>query len=665
MIVRFLSLATISLTITGAAANELVVNGGFEQSAANAPMPESWRGDTTVYSLDRTVKRSGEASLKYVNTDPNRYRLAAQKLPLQPGRKYAFSVWVKTDQILGQESGATVCLEWQGQDGKWMGGRYPSGVKGTADWTRVEGIVRLPKEAATVNLQCYVRKGMTGTAWFDDVSVEQIVDPPMRTVVLAPNYRGRITSEGPKEISVRVHLDMTDHDIAVDDLRLAYRLHLLDGTQLAGQLGVTPNKDTPTDFTIPLPELEPGRYELTIQLLDPNQQLLQETKHTLERVPDDFQPTCTIDSHGRLLVEGKPFLPLGMYWSSIKEDDLKVYAESKFNCMMPYGSPTEEQMDLAHRYGMKVIYSVKDFYAGSKHHPGFIKTEADEKPNVLDRVERFHDHPALLAWYLNDELPQSFIPRLEAHQQWLVEADPNHPTWVVLYQFRDVAAYINTFDVIGTDPYPIGRAPASEAAMWTAETRRQVDGARPMWQVPQLHNWINYRKDDGKGDNYHTPTYDDMRSMAWQCLCEGATGLVFYSWYDMKRNPDVPFDQQWGELKRIAAEIDKLAPILLSVEDEPTFALKVHGGTRKQSEEAPSWLHYVVRHYDGKAYVFATNDGDGAGIVRFCQADGSPWRIDSVRDLTDNRKLECSRGEFVDNFEPLSVHVYELTRASD
>ena len=35
-----------------------------------------------------------------------------------------------------------------------------------------------------------------------------------------------------------------------------------------------------------------------------------------------------------------------------------------------------------------------------------------------------------------------------------------------------------------------------------------------MWQVPQLHNWINYRKDDGKSQDYRTPTYDEMRSMA-------------------------------------------------------------------------------------------------------------------------------------------------------
>ena len=667
MIARLLTLTTISLAVTSTAANELILNPGFEQPAANAALPDSWRGDTTVYSLDQTVKRSGDTSLKYVNTDPNRYRLAAQKVPLKSGRKYAFSAWIRTDQITGRESGATICLEWHGPDGKWMGGSYPSGVKGTADWTRVEGIVRIPKEATSVTLQCYVRKGMTGTAWFDDVSVEQIVDPPMRTVVLSPNYRGRITSKGPDAATVRVHFDLTDYDLAVEELTLGCVLCKPDGTKLDTRAKVTNQTDTSRDLRLPLPSLKPGRYDLTVRLLGPEQKLLQESKHTLERVPDDFNPTCTIDSHGRLLVEGEPFLPLGMYWSSIKEDELKTYADSKFNCVMPYGSPNEEQMDLAHRYGIKVIYSVKDFYAGSRHTPGFIKTEADEKPNILNRIQRFHDHPALLAWYLNDELPQSYMPRLEAHQRWVAEADPNHPTWVVLYQFREVAAYINTFDVIGTDPYPIGRAPASEAAMWTAETRRQVDAARPLWQVPQLHNWINYRKDDGKSDSYRTPTYDEMRSMAWQCLCEGATGLIFYSWYDLRRNPDVPFDQQWTELKKIAAEVDRFAPILLSVDELPTFRLEVLPVDDAQSKDAPSWLHCLERHHHGKTYLFTVNDGDGVGAVRFClrKTDDPHWRIRSVRDLTDGRSLQTDAAGFADRHEPLSVHVYELTPASD
>ena len=155
------------------------------------------------------------------------------------------------------------------------------------------------------------------------------------------------------------------------------------------------------------------------------------------------------------------------------------------------------------------------------------------------RVRQFRDHPALLAWYLNDELSLKYLPRLEAHRAGWLGENPDHPTWAVLYQVHDVAAYFNTFDVIGTDLYPIGRKPASMAAVWTAETFRQVAKSRPLWQVPQLHNWADYAKTPEDRAKGRTPTLAEKRSMAWQCICEGATGLVFYSWFDVLRNPDV------------------------------------------------------------------------------------------------------------------------------
>jgi hypothetical protein len=631
----------------------LVVNPSFEQADESRPLPAAWYGPLQVYRRDQEVTRTGGASLEYVNDDPGRYCLAVQKVPLRPGRKYQFGAWVKTRGITGEDSGATICMEWKDKDGKWLGGSYPSGAKGTRDWTHVAGVTRVPQEAASFTIACYVRKGMTGTAWFDDVEVARVVDPPMRTVLLSPVYRGRITAAGPGQGRVRVRLDLVDYDCKPRDLRIAASLRGRAGDKILWQTEVPPAPDAeqPTDLDFPVRQLAVGEYDLRVRLLGPEGNELQTATHRLVRVPDDFRPRCAIDEHRRLLVDGEPFFPIGMYWSSINEEDIKVYAQSKFNCLMPYGSPSQEQMDLAGKHGLKVIYSVKDWYAGSRYCPAFIKTADDEEPHVRRRVRRFRDHPALLAWYLNDELPQTFLPRLEAHQRWVAEEDPHHPTWVVLYQYREVSAYLDTFDVIGTDPYPIGRAPASMAAQWTAETFRQVEGARPMWQVPQLHNWANYRKDEAAKE-YHTPTFDEKRSMAWQCIAEGATGLVFYSWYDVKRNPDVPFDVQWEGLQRIAAEIDSLAPVLLSVEPVP----EVEVSCDPAPSDEPGWLHWTARISNGKLYLFAVNNGDGEGKVTFT-LPGVPR---TIRVRGEERTIAPEGTAFRDDLEKLDVRVYEV-----
>lgn len=631
----------------------LAANPSFEESKATG-LPSDWSGDRQVYTVDTAVTRTGKASLKYANTDAGRYRLATQAVPVQPGWKVRFRVWVKTEGLAGGESGATTCMEWSGKDGKWLGGCYPNGVKGTSDWKRVEGITRVPEDATSIRLSCYVRKGMTGTAWFDDVELVRVADPPMQVTLLAPSYRGRIASAGPSEARFRVRLNLTDYDLKPQDVRIVARLtgeadkKVHAETNASGDQGVLVQ-------SLSVKDLPAGAYDLAVSLIKPDGTSWQTVHQKLERVPDSFRPKCAIDEHRRLLVDGKPFFPLGMYWSGITEEDLARYAQSKFNCLMPYGSPNQEKMDLAQKHGLKVIYSIKDWYSGSQYCPKHIKTPADEESNIRARVWEFRDHPALLAWYLNDELPQSFLPQLEAHQRWVAEEDPNHPTWVVLYQYREVAAYLNTFDVIGTDPYPIGRSPASTAGQWTAETFRQVDRSRAVWQVPQVFNWANYAHDDAARQKGRTPTADEMRSMAWQCIAEGATGLVFYSWFDIKRNPDVPFDVQWNHLKRLAAEIDQLAPVLLSAEPVPAVTV----ATASSPSEPPEWLHPLVKSHGGKLYLIAVNDGDGEDTLRVT----IPSAPSSIRELSEGRTIHPAGAGFQDHSPKLSVKIYEITVA--
>jgi hypothetical protein len=264
------------------------------------------------------------------------------------------------------------------------------------------------------------------------------VQPPLHSVLTSPVYRGRITSGGPERICAVVRLDLRDCEVPPEDLLVRGVLaRAADGgvcRSIERRPRIRDGKAAPMAIELAAEGLSPGDYRLEVQLVRPGAATIHSICHHLTRLPDDFHPKCAIDQHRRLLVDGQPFFPLGMYWSSINEEDIRVYAESKFNCLMPYGSPSREQMDLARQYGLKVIYSIKDWYAGSRYCPASIRSLADEEPLVRARVREHRDHPALLAWYLNDELPQQFLPQLEAHQRWVVEEDLQHPTRAVLYQ---------------------------------------------------------------------------------------------------------------------------------------------------------------------------------------------------------------------------------------
>jgi hypothetical protein len=80
----------------------------------------------------------------------------------------------QTLNITGSDSGATLCIEYA-TGSAYIGGSYPTGVKGTADWTQVTGKVDIPTEATHVSVDVYVRKNMVGEAWFDQVSFVRVL----------------------------------------------------------------------------------------------------------------------------------------------------------------------------------------------------------------------------------------------------------------------------------------------------------------------------------------------------------------------------------------------------------------------------------------------------------------------------------------------------------
>ena len=231
---------------------------------------------------------------------------------------------------------------------------------------------------------------------------------------------------------------------------------------------------------------------------------------SLSRVDKLPERKVYIDASRRLIVDGQPFFPLGMYWSGVKEKELDLYAKGPFNCLMPYGSPTTNQMDACHARSLKVIYSIKDFYSGTRWAPAGMKTEADEVAEIKRRMALYRHHPALIAWYINDELPVSMVDRLAARQRLMEALDPDHPTWVVLYQYDQIDAYIQTFDVIGTDPYPLPDKPAGTALTWTRATRDRSYASRALWQVPQVFDWGAYRKGEERAKS-RAPTLAEMR----------------------------------------------------------------------------------------------------------------------------------------------------------
>jgi len=647
-------LAAICLVSLGAAAQDLpeetnlVENPGFEDLDANG-RPAGWQADPAVYSVVESPAHSGSRALQYENTDAGRYVLCSCPVPFEVDRAFEVSGWVKTENIVGDDTGATLCIQWYDADTKWLGGHFPAGFKGTTDWQQLHSISgRVPEGAASCEVVCYVRQRMTGKAWFDDIELKLWREPPLTTLLTRPNYRG-ILRPGETDVEVQAELRLPDWGLAPADVVLRGWFVDGDGDRHGHVVEAAP-AEASASVTLDASDLKPGAYEAVTELSPVEGGEAIATDRWRIRVPGKDAPpgTCTIDEHNRLLVNDEPFFPLGMYFGSVKEDELRLYAESPFNCLMPYGAPTQEQMDLAQSLGLKVIYSVKDAYFGSTWCPEPIKSVDDERPFVEAAVSKFRDHPALLAWYLNDELSPEYADRLQQHQAWIEELDPNHPTWVVLYQVDQLGSYLRTFDAIGTDPYPIPTRPASVAGEWARKTVRAVRDARPVWMVPQVHNWAVYETTEEGKAGKRPPTVEEMRCMAWQCIAEGAGGLVFYSFFDLQRDPAAPFEARWADMTTVAREIKEQTPNLLSVEPVPLLDVA-----------AQPWLSWTTRQVGTDTFLYLVN----SGTEEHSLAVGLPRRALSVQAVLGDAPEQSDVGEVAATLPPLAVKVYRVKLA--
>jgi hypothetical protein len=288
-------------------------------------------------------------------------------------------------------------------------------------------------------------------------------------------------------------------------------------------------------------------------------------------------PKVYIDSDGFTVVDGKRFFPLGLYLGDEKQttdEHLQRIEDGGFNTILNYGYGYREKnpkayMARADKHKLHVIYAMSDMMLQ-------LKQDAPEQNQpVYELMESYlkmiRDEPNLLAWYINDERPPGWLPRLKKIYDLCQKLDPNHPAFQVLAygQSSALEKYFSTLDVYGNDPYPVGQEPnLTMTSNHTTQTAEAAHGAKSVWIVPQLMDWSIYRPNQPP----HPPSRDEMRNQAYQAIIGGAKGLIFYTYYDMffekyPRNDstrnEALFQKRWADAAAMGQEINALIPAIL------------------------------------------------------------------------------------------------------
>ena len=133
--------------------------------------------------------------------------------------------------------------------------------------------------------------------------------------------------------------------------------------------------------------------------------------------------------------------------------------------------------------------------------------------------------------------------------------------------------------------------------------------------------------------------------MTYLALVHGARGLVYYCYYDLRVLPQ--YTEMWGWMKKIAAEVKQLSPVLLSPEEPGKAAFT--------PADAP--IHARLMRHEGRLTLIAVNAGDKEEAVRFRLPRKLPAQVDV---LFEGRKAPAQGNELPAAFKPLEVHVFDL-----
>ena len=561
-----------------AAAAALIGNGSFEDLDAKGK-PIGW-AVPKYFTFEKGAGMNGTVGLAFHNpSDLEFYQYPSAPVPFEPGKRYEYSVAVKTEDLKGA---AMLCVEWYDKDGKWISGSYQNGFKGTHGWSHLKGVTPpIPKEAVKVRAAFGVLKKTVGKAWFDDFSV-RLLERPVLGGVYSDVYRN-VAADG--KVKFHAAVNVKDHSGA----KVFF--------SFADAAGRTVRNEAPVvgagaDLEVEVKALKPGEQEIAGEVVDASGKTLERKTMSFNRVATMPERRAWINRKGRLIVDGKPFFPLGIYLGGVSDKELdRNFVNGPFNCAMPYQC-TRAGLDRCCENGIKVMFPLNACWPWVKLRPKGVETDEQADAWVEKKIAEVKDHPALIAWYVNDEIPIEKYEHLLRRQKLIERVDPGHPTWAVLYQFGEVRSYYPTFDVIGTDPYPVPQSPIGNVSMWTRTTREETMGLKPMWQVPQTFGWGDWSNDPKRG---RMPTRAEMVNMFWQCLANGANGLVAWCFRLNYRKDGFDYGR-WADTCAAAASVKPYIPVFLSDDDEP----EVRGMTESLSARA-----WKLR---GKTYLAVVNN---------------------------------------------------------
>jgi hypothetical protein len=467
-------------------------------------------------------------------------------------------------------------------------------------------------EALELAYRVSVRGPVTSRLYFNDGKQERLLfsrraELPALLTVQANAYRGILSTErrsGTVKFGIGLAPDKEDLEGA--------EVHLsVMNEQGSGVAEAKHNigKEVHTFFrqVVELDrKLPAGSYRVKARL-EKNGSVLAEASTGMKILSPSPGQTIVDDDH-TLLVEGKPFFPLGLY--HVKPEDYGQVAGLGINTVQYWTWHRREGLDKAQEHGLKALFELN---------------HKSEKI-IQDVVRNQGDHPAVLMWYGMDEPAEGSHGMAEMMRRVFNEADDRRPVFMVSCRPDLFGVQSGFANVFAHDPY----GKPEKVLDWMNKAGEAVKGMKPVICVPGV---------------FGKETAEELRATAYIALAKDARGIIWYPWQQSGGGPQgiglKNSPEQQEVIRTLCAEIKALTPALTSPQ-------------RTLFSSTDGKLHGIFCEGGGKDYVLMVN--------------ASPEKIVAGASVPENGtfkdffgksgEIEVKDGKFEISLEPYGTRVF-------
>lgn len=157
--------------------DEIIFNKSLEEGYSDPSCWYTWHipNHNSVFTWDNSNRYTGSKSVKIYNESELHCGVWAQYIHGWDVRKtYNFEGYLQTNNVISSTGGAYISIDCKDNNNNILGTYDSDILKGDClTWTKVKGSMTIPEGTSVVTIGAKLY-GASGTAWFDDVSIEHV-----------------------------------------------------------------------------------------------------------------------------------------------------------------------------------------------------------------------------------------------------------------------------------------------------------------------------------------------------------------------------------------------------------------------------------------------------------------------------------------------------------